>query len=134
MRTRLCVGVKPRLCGVLQVLSRDIRSLHQRRDVAPVAVPQQSQQQQEAHQVQQQGSTGHTEATAAGSAKQRDGAHQDAAQQSQQQQAVGPEAVEAAGSQQAPQYTVTLDGVEVTYSITGSGHVTVVDAAVANHS
>jgi hypothetical protein len=109
----------------LQVLSRDIRSLHQRRDIAPVAVPQQ--QPQQAH---QQGSTGLT-ADTGGDKQQQQQEHR---QQLQQQQGSGDEPVQAADTQQAaPQYTVTLDGVEVTYSITGSGHVMVVDAAVASH-
>lgn len=44
MRCRLCVVLRPAVAFrvvFMQVLSRDIRSLHQRTDIAPVAVQQQ---------------------------------------------------------------------------------------------
>jgi hypothetical protein len=90
----------------VQVLSRDIRSLHQRRDVAPVAVqePAQQQQLQEHRQDQQQ----HTQTSR-----------------------LKPNA--AAEPQQMPTYTVTLDGVMITYSLhPNTGHVTVMSVTPSN--
>lgn len=90
---------------VQQVLSRDIRSLHQRTGVAPVASQQQ------------------------GAASPQD-------TQQQQQQLDGGVHAAGAGTATAPSagdtlYSVTLDGVRVTYSVSGAGAVNVLGAAPA---
>ncbi len=123
----------------VQVLSRDIRSLHQRMAVAPVAgKPQQQEQQQ---QVASQGPPSpsprpqHQQADVFSS---QEAGASDAAvpspQQQQQQQDQGQSegAAESAeqSQQQSPQYTVTLDGVVISYTINpASGQVTVSGAA-----
>ena len=116
-----CVTSLLLLLLLLQVLSRDIRSLHQRRDVAPVALQQQSakaQQQQVQEQQQEQVQE-----------QQQDQQEQQQEQQEllQQQEGMPPQQLQSGPATQL--YTVTLDGVEVTYSIDAiSGHVTVLDA------
>lgn len=106
-----------------QVLSRDIRSLHQRRDVAPVTMQQPQQQRQESLQQTQQQK---------GVQQQDSSQHQAQEQKQQQEQEMLFAQQPDAGAVQQLQYSVTLDGVEVSYTISDSGHVTVLGAAASN--